>query len=397
MRVVHYIRPSGLDSALPTALALGKRVNLNLIFEISPECHNRGTFGSLPAGLPEGVHRDALKRMESWLPPQVEAQLHELAGFHMVVHHCRRAFYPQTIFVAARAASLIRSLQPDVVHFHDTWTRAAWTFPLLGRIPIVTSVHNVEDHPGDPPSRIQTIRRWALRFVSHIIFYSPYCEHLYRDRSEMPRVPTSVVPLAAMEIFRAWETRMIPEEPRTVLCFGRLSAYKGIHVLQEAMPLVAREVPDVRFIVAGAPVPNYTIPHFPMLPNGGQVELRAQFIPPDLLCELFQRAALVVLPYVSATQSGVVMTAYAFKKPVVATCVGALPEQVEDQVTGLLVPPNDSIVLANAIVELLLDHRLRAHLAGNIERKLSAEFSWQRVAEKIMTVYQSVTQRQQPA
>ena len=88
----------------------------------------------------------------------------------------------------------------------------------------------------------------------------------------MPRVPTSVVPLAAMEIFRAWETRMIPEEPRTVLCFGRLSAYKGIHVLQEAMPLVAREVPDVRFIVAGAPVPNYTIPHFPMLPNGGQVE-----------------------------------------------------------------------------------------------------------------------------
>jgi glycosyltransferase involved in cell wall biosynthesis len=226
--------------------------------------------------------------------------------------------------------------------------------------------------------------------VSQLIFFSKYCECVYLDKSDGPPVPTSVVPLGAYEVFRAWEIHSVAEDHQTVLFFGRLSAYKGLHVLLDAAPLVAREIPNVHFIIAGAPVPGYVVPDIPVLPNGARIEMMMQFIPPDLLCELFQRTALVVLPYTSATQSGVVMTACAFHKPIITTHVGGLSEVVSDGVTGRLVSPHDPVALAKAIIDLLRDSGLRAQMARNIRCRMENELSWDRSVGMTMSVYQSV-------
>lgn len=63
----------------------------------------------------------------------------------------------------------------------------------------------------------------------------------------------------------------------------------------------------------------------------------------------FAACNLVVLPYESATQSGIVQIAYGFEKPVVATAVGGLPEIVQDGVTGFVTPPLDDEALARAV------------------------------------------------
>src|SRR5512146_668340 len=75
--------------------------------------------------------------------------------------------------------------------------------------------------------------------------------------------------------------------------------------------------------------------------------------------ELFRNASVVVLPYIEASQSGVVPLAYQYGKPVVATHVGGLPEAVENGRTGLVVPPRDERALASAILRLLGDAELR--------------------------------------
>jgi glycosyltransferase involved in cell wall biosynthesis len=67
----------------------------------------------------------------------------------------------------------------------------------------------------------------------------------------------------------------------------------------------------------------------------------------------------VVLPYVEASQSGVVPTAYGFKKPIIATNVGSIDEIVDDGKTGLIVPCQDPRALAEAIIKLLNDDELR--------------------------------------
>ena len=70
--------------------------------------------------------------------------------------------------------------------------------------------------------------------------------------------------------------------------------------------------------------------------------------------ELFQRCSVVALPYIDASQSGVIPTAYGFKKPVVVTEVGAIPEIVGDGITGFIVPPRNPEALAEAIVSKII-------------------------------------------
>src|SRR5262249_40711886 len=100
------------------------------------------------------------------------------------------------------------------------------------------------------------------------------------------------------------------------------------------------------------------------------------------------KASVVVLPYVDATQSGVIPLAYTAAKPVVATEVGSLPEMVEDGLTGYLVPPRDEAALAEKVVRLLKDRKLRGRLGANGKRKIEAECSPDLVARQTLQVYQ---------
>jgi glycosyltransferase involved in cell wall biosynthesis len=110
-----------------------------------------------------------------------------------------------------------------------------------------------------------------------------------------------------------------------------------------------------------------------MIRDNGRFEIYEGFVPGDVMADFFQRASLVALPYLSASTSGILMTAYVFGKPVVATSVGCLPEYVEDGVTGLLVPPADVEQLADAIARLLLDDSLRHRMGENAARWVQEE------------------------
>jgi starch synthase len=112
-----------------------------------------------------------------------------------------------------------------------------------------------------------------------------------------------------------------------------------------------------------------------------------EYVPDDKRAELFRQAAVVVLPYIEASQSGVIPIAYTFSKPVVATRVGGLPEMVDHGRTGYLVPPRDEKALADAIVRLLRDTELRHRLGANGKRKVDTECSPDVVAHKTVAVY----------
>jgi len=112
-----------------------------------------------------------------------------------------------------------------------------------------------------------------------------------------------------------------------------------------------------------------------------------RWIPDEERDELFRRAAVVVLPYVSASQSGVVSVAYNHAKPVVATNVGALPEAVRDGVTGFIVPPRDHIALAEAVVKLLDDSVLRHRMGVAGQEMLWKECAPEVVARRTEEVY----------
>jgi glycosyltransferase involved in cell wall biosynthesis len=169
---------------------------------------------------------------------------------------------------------------------------------------------------------------------------------------------------------------------RVVLFFGFIRDYKGLRYLIESWPLV-RAALDVHLLIAGE-VWGDAKPYHELIARLGltaSVTFVEKYIPNDEVARYFAASDLVVIPYVSATQSGIVQLAYGFGKPVVASRVGGLPEVVEDGVTGYLVPPRDSASISNAVLNFYL-HSREAGMCEAVLQKRS-EFSWERLCRTI--------------
>lgn len=164
----------------------------------------------------------------------------------------------------------------------------------------------------------------------------------------------------------------------SLLAFGAVRPYKGIDIAIRALAEVDRAL-RIRLTVAG------------VFWDGGEelrrlvtslrledrVELRDGFVSNEEAALLFSAADATVLPYRSATQSGVVQLSFAYGTPVIASSVGGLPEAIADGVDGLLCPPEDPQTLATVISRL---PRACQWLADGV-RRTSAEHSFARYAE----------------
>ncbi|MCS7109742.1 MAG: glycosyltransferase family 4 protein, partial [Candidatus Micrarchaeota archaeon] len=119
-------------------------------------------------------------------------------------------------------------------------------------------------------------------------------------------------------------------------------------------------------------------------------EVYNRFVPDDVVPRLFKQAKVVVLPYTRHKgHSGVLNIARAFGRPVVVTSVGDLPNMVKDGENGLVVSPKDPVSLANAVIKILKDDRLRMEMGKKALEK-AKELSWDNIAKMHMKIYEEV-------
>ena len=111
------------------------------------------------------------------------------------------------------------------------------------------------------------------------------------------------------------------------------------------------------------------------------IEVIDGYTPDHEVEKYFAGCDLVVLPYESATQSGIVQIAYGFEKPVIVTNVGGLPDVVIDGKTGYIVPSQQPKALAEAIVRYFQLQK-EQEFTENV-RKEAYRFSWDRMTEKV--------------
>lgn len=165
-------------------------------------------------------------------------------------------------------------------------------------------------------------------------------------------VASDLAPVPSSQAVAATRRRL--RDPGLLLLFfGAVRPYKGLDVALEALAQVDPAL-DARLVVAGrfweGPARYEAL--IDRLGLHGRVEIRAGYVTNEETALLFSAADGVVLPYRSATQSGVAQLAFAYGKPVVATSVGGLPEAIEHRRTGLLCPPDSPFALARAIERL---------------------------------------------
>jgi glycosyltransferase involved in cell wall biosynthesis len=168
-----------------------------------------------------------------------------------------------------------------------------------------------------------------------------------------------------------------------------IKPYKGLEYLLAAMPQVSLIAPGALLVIAGEPL-------MPMGPYQEQIErlglrdsvlLRLSFIPQGDVPLYFAAADVVVAPYVGIAASGVIAQAQGYGRPVVVTRVGGLPEFVEPDNCGFVVPPCSPEALARTIAEALRDPKRLIEMGERARQRIAREHDWSSVAQRTLDVY----------
>jgi glycosyltransferase involved in cell wall biosynthesis len=157
-------------------------------------------------------------------------------------------------------------------------------------------------------------------------------------------------------------------------------------VLLEALRLLKARGRDVRLKILGAgPAMDRLQPEFERL---GTAETVNAFVDYDMLIDGIQESCCVLLPYLNATQSGVLAGAYAGHRPVIASRTGGLVDVIADGDNGLLVEPGDAVALTDAMERLMTDPQLLARLTDGARRTAEGPLNWDVITDDMADCYQ---------
>lgn len=183
-------------------------------------------------------------------------------------------------------------------------------------------------------------------------------------------------------------------EKQILLFFGFVRPYKGLEYLIQALPLVLKHLPTAHLLVVGEFWGTSKTGYMRYAEQAGVTEhltIIDEYVPNEALNDYFDVAEVVVLPYVSATQSAVVQLAFGFGKPVITTRVGGLHEVVQDGRNGLVVPPQNEEALAAAIMRYFAEN-LGPQMSENITIEREAgRFSWQEAVTAFEEIHKQLS------
>ena len=278
----------------------------------------------------------------------------------------------------------IRSIHPDIIHLQLCNPWICLFLPVLKNYKIITTIHDVEPHIGSRQIDQKIARDIHIKFSDCIIVHGNKAKSILERKAINKKI--CMVPHGDYFFFTKITRDNYQEEEGTILFFGRIVEYKGLKYLIQAAPKIAESIKNMKIIIAGSgPLDEYKD-----IINSPYFEIHNDFIRDNDVGKYFQRASVVVLPYIEGTQTGIIPIAYAFKKPVVATSVGSIPEIVDDGITGYVVPPKDPNSLAENIIKILSNKNLRKQMGENAYRKMNKELSWDAIAEKTIKIYEEV-------
>lgn len=286
--------------------------------------------------------------------------------------------------------SLISNINPDCIHLTSPLILPLMVFIKLynydTKYSILYTKHSVISGANKKMKILDNIVYYSERFLKfeRIILHTENDRKLLMNTENISSNKLIVIPHGTYSFFKKFKNTYSTEK-NSILFFGRICSYKGLQYLIEAVPLISKNIPDLKVIIAG----DGDLSSFSAYINSNKslFEIHNEFISDEKVSELFQRTELLVLPYSEMSgQSGVLNIALAFKKPVVAANVGDIKDIIVDDITGFLVPPKDPEALAKAIVKILNNSVLQNEMKVNIEVK-SRELSWDNIARKHIKLY----------
>ena len=309
------------------------------------------------------------------------------------------SFNLSTLYIrnARRLVRKIISLDPDIVHAHG----CEGSIGIAGvscRRPCLLSMQGIQSEIeyadkywlGRSSLRVKLlayIERYVVRKAKFIGVRTDFASAFVKRTN--PKAKIYYTPEIINDVF----FRVQPARDRSSILFvGTLSERKGVAILIRAMRFLCKKVPECQLNLVGIGSTE-EVGRLNSLSRelgvDGHICFKGSLNQNEIASEM-ENTAVFVLPSFMENSPNSLAEAMSAGLAVVATNVGGIPSMVENNATGLLVPPGDEELLSEAIVDLLVDESKRRRLGQAAKTKAIATHSSQVVVDQIMKVYQDI-------
>lgn len=319
---------------------------------------------------------------------QVYSEYLDFSSFYVINRTEASAFAKSTLMLTVQLNASLKRINPDIIHTTRCFDLNEWPLYKWRKKTILT-IHDPFPHSGEDKIRSRIVRHIATRLIKRFVILNSiqldgFVKYFHLDKSQV--LLNKIGKFDYLDYINN-NVESKSKYKYKILFFGRISKYKGIEYLCEAVKQIHEIMPDVCLTIAGGGTFYFDISEYL---KKNYVTIINRYVEMKELITLVDNSTICVCPYTDATQSGVVTMAYSLGKPVIATCIGGLREMVIDGETGLLVQPKNVAALSEAIVRLLKDrnlyYKMQCHIIDNY---FVNDRDWRVIAEKYIDFYNS--------
>jgi len=277
----------------------------------------------------------------------------------------------------------------DIIHFNGSNGVLPILIFLLRKHKLIFTIHDLYSHSGEETrlNFAKKLNTFIIKSKYPVIIQNRVDYNLITHKCLKKSKKIEFIPFGILDIYCEFINKNSDLPQSDILFFGRISPYKGLDYFVEAIKILYTNNISLKTIIAGDGIFNF----HPDEIERYNIKLINRYISNDELYHLLINTKVVVCPYTDASQSGVVMTAFAFKKPVIASDVGNFPEIVKNNITGFIIPRQNANALALKLKELFSHPTMLKQIEKNITCfNFDSEYSWQSIATKLEKLYLSV-------
>ncbi len=377
------------DNVLSLSKHLAKKTDLTLMYVVSGDKFRQGILDLDLHSLPNGLTVDE-QVVTKYLPKEISNYIDGSFKFRFLKTPSRKFIHKKegllNYKIIKDASKYINEENYDVIHFNGT---SGFLLYLLKHLKVnkrVWTLHDYKSHSGEENYSGDLLNKIYTKFNIHHIQHYYYLKKEFIKYFEVNDETVDNVYSGVFDVYNSFAPKKIKLPEKYFLFFGRISKYKGLDVLMNAYDKVKYELNEHYLVVAG----EGNIP--PDMLNKEKVIYLNKYLSPSELVYLVKNCKFVVAPYTDSTHSGVIMTAYNFNKPVVASIVGGMPEVVINNKTGLLFTNSDVDELADKLYYLCNDSDKLNELSDNVkEFCINGKINWESNVNKQIEVYQKET------
>lgn len=282
------------------------------------------------------------------------------------------------------------NIQVVYVPMRHLWSPGINAFLHLCGVPLIHCVHDARPHPGDPSFLWNFLLRWELRFSKAVVVLSnsvgrvlaEECGDILRRKT----IHVSTLPLFKSPEINADNGASAPRSTTNFLFFGRIAPYKGLEILLRAFSNLPNQ--EARLTILGTGALSDDLQS--AIESDDRIQCRLGWLDESEISAALKAQDIMVLPYTEASQSGAIMSAFGAGLPVIASPVGGLSEQVQDNVTGLILDEPTSECLQQVMKQICEVPDILVKLKSGVSHYSAQNTQWISAVERLADLFKKV-------